>query len=118
MNLLLFLIKMIIVSGILLAYYWCFLRDKKFHHYNRFYLLSIPAIAICLPLVSIPIEFYLRNQNAAIRLLKVVTTSSWEQAVIIMPQSNYWSQLIELGKILAHWAIFMTVVLILLISLY
>src|SRR5450631_3499308 len=46
-----YLIKCIISSGILTAYYWCALRNKKFHYYNRFYLLSVLLISLIVPLL-------------------------------------------------------------------
>lgn len=45
--------KQIICSGVLFLYYqWC-LKDKTFHHYNRFYLLSAVVISLLLPLVKV-----------------------------------------------------------------
>ena len=114
MNLILFLSKMILISGMLTGYYWLFLRNKKFHQYNRFFLLSIPAISICLPLLNIPIPgFYLSNQDAGIKLLQVVTISHWEEAVVITPHQNYLYSLLSAQNI--AWAIFMIVALIMLI---
>jgi TonB-dependent SusC/RagA subfamily outer membrane receptor len=52
-SILLYLLKTIIVSGILLAYYWIALRDKKFHYYNRFYLLSSSVLSLVVPLLNL-----------------------------------------------------------------
>jgi TonB-dependent SusC/RagA subfamily outer membrane receptor len=49
---LLYLLKTILISGIFLAYYWIALRDKKFHYYNRFYLLSSSIISLVVPLLN------------------------------------------------------------------
>jgi hypothetical protein len=49
---LLYLLKSILISGIFLAYYWIALRDKKFHYYNRFYLLSASVISLIAPLLN------------------------------------------------------------------
>ena len=51
-SILLYLLKTILVSGILLAYYWIALRDKKFHYYNRFYLLSSSVLSLVVPLLN------------------------------------------------------------------
>ncbi len=51
-SILLYLLKTILVSGILLAYYWTALRDKKFHYYNRFYLLSSSVLSLVVPLLN------------------------------------------------------------------
>lgn len=49
---LLYLLRSILISGIFLAYYWVALRDKKFHYYNRFYLLSSSLISLMAPLLN------------------------------------------------------------------
>ncbi len=113
MSLILFLSKMIVISGMLFSYYWFFLRNKKFHQYNRFYLLSIPIIAVCLPLMNIPIPgFYSANPGAGIKLLKVVTTGNWEEAVVITAGHNYLYHLLSWQNI--AWLIFLSVACILL----
>ena len=47
-----YILKTILISGIFLAYYWIALRDKKFHYYNRFYLLSASVISLMAPLLN------------------------------------------------------------------
>ncbi len=50
------LLKLLASSGILYAYYWLFLRkNRKFHRYNRFYLLGAVLIAMVLPFLKIDI---------------------------------------------------------------
>ncbi len=55
MIILLYITKVFIASGILFGYYWLFLRNKKFHHYNRFYLLAALIIPIVISFISIPV---------------------------------------------------------------
>lgn len=52
---LLYIVKVIACSGILYTYYWCFLRNKLFHHYNRFYLLFAMVLSLLLPFLQIPV---------------------------------------------------------------
>jgi len=47
-----YFLKTILISGIFLAYYWIALRDKKFHYYNRFYLLTASIISLLIPLLN------------------------------------------------------------------
>ena len=47
-----YILKTILISGIFLAYYWIALRDKKFHYYNRFYLLSASVISLVAPFLN------------------------------------------------------------------
>ncbi|WP_370900419.1 M56 family metallopeptidase [Chryseobacterium gossypii] len=50
---LLYLGKVILCSGVMFLYYQLSLKDKTFHHYNRFYLLSAMLISLLLPLVRV-----------------------------------------------------------------
>jgi hypothetical protein len=45
-----YILKTILISGIFFAYYWIALRDKKFHYYNRFYLLTASIMSLVIPL--------------------------------------------------------------------
>jgi TonB-dependent SusC/RagA subfamily outer membrane receptor len=49
---LLYLLKSILVSSIFTSYYWLVLRNKKFHYYNRFYLLSASVMSLIVPLLN------------------------------------------------------------------
>jgi len=49
---LLYLLKTILVSSIFISYYWLVLRNKKFHYYNRFYLLSASVMSLIVPLLN------------------------------------------------------------------
>ncbi|WP_313216318.1 M56 family metallopeptidase [Soonwooa sp.] len=50
---LLYCLKMITCSAVMYAYYLLFLKDKTFHHYNRFYLLLTVVISVNLPLLKL-----------------------------------------------------------------
>jgi N-acetylmuramoyl-L-alanine amidase len=56
-TLLLYLLQVIIASGILYGYYHFMLKNKKFHQYNRFYLLGAAVISILIPFLRIPVYF-------------------------------------------------------------
>jgi TonB-dependent SusC/RagA subfamily outer membrane receptor len=51
-TILLYLLKTILVSSIFVTYYWFALRNKKFHYYNRFYLLTASVISLIIPLLN------------------------------------------------------------------
>ena len=55
--------KMILCSGVMFAYYSLFLKDKTFHHYNRFYLLLTVIISLVLPLVKVSFFTIETNRN-------------------------------------------------------
>lgn len=45
--------KVIVISGVMFLYYRLFLKDKTFHHYNRFYLLAVMLVSLLLPLLKV-----------------------------------------------------------------
>lgn len=53
-TLLSYIIKSMVASGLLYTYYQLALRNKKFHGYNRWYLLLTVLISLVIPLVHIP----------------------------------------------------------------
>ncbi len=65
--LLIYFLKMIVFSSLMFGYYFVFLKDKTFHHYNRFYLLSIVVVSIFLPLIKV--EYFTIEVNPDIYLL-------------------------------------------------
>lgn len=56
-GLLFYFLQVIICSGLLYGYYYIALRNKKFHLYNRYYLLSTMLISIIIPFLHIPVYF-------------------------------------------------------------
>jgi len=54
---------MILCSAVMFAYYLLFLKDKTFHHYNRFYLLFLVIISLVLPLVKVSYFTIETNKN-------------------------------------------------------
>lgn len=52
-----YLLQVVACSGVLYAYYHFFLRNKRFHQYNRYFLLATVMISIILPFVKIPVYF-------------------------------------------------------------
>lgn len=49
-----YLIRCVLVSGLLASYYVLVLRGRRMHGFNRFYLLSSVVAALVLPLIHIP----------------------------------------------------------------
>ena len=60
---LLYFAKMILCSAVMFAYYLLFLKDKTFHHYNRFYLLSSVVVSLVLPLIKVSYFTIETNKN-------------------------------------------------------
>lgn len=70
-TLLLYLGKVIVCSGVTFLYYRLSLKDKTFHHYNRFYLLSAMLISLLLPLIRIE-DFTVEVSSDIYRLIDKV----------------------------------------------
>jgi N-acetylmuramoyl-L-alanine amidase len=68
-----YLLQMIAISAILYGYYHFFLRNNKFHGYNRFYLLSSLVLSIFIPFLNIPIYFDSQDTTTS-PLLQALTT--------------------------------------------
>ncbi|MEO6133620.1 MAG: N-acetylmuramoyl-L-alanine amidase, partial [Ginsengibacter sp.] len=68
-----YLLKVLIVSGILCGYYFIALKDKIFHKWNRFYLLFTIALSLLLPFVSINLLQPATEQGTVIKVLQAVT---------------------------------------------
>lgn len=71
----LYLLKVVICSGVLYAYYLLALRNKIFHRWNRFYLLASIIISLALPVLQIQILRPATEQKATVvQLLETITT--------------------------------------------
>jgi N-acetylmuramoyl-L-alanine amidase len=83
MTFLLYLGKVMLCSGILLGYYWLFLRNRRFHHYNRFYLQATLLVSVVLPFLRIPLLDQSRNavNQAVYQTIEVLTVNYGEEEV-------------------------------------
>ena len=70
-NLLIYFLKLTVCSGVMFLYYQLSLKDKTFHHYNRFYLLGTMLVSIFLPLLKIE-DFTIEVSNRIYLLLEHV----------------------------------------------
>lgn len=70
-NLLIYFLKLTVCSGVMFLYYQLSLKDKTFHHYNRFYLLGTMLVSIFLPLLKIE-DFTIEVSNRIYLLLEQV----------------------------------------------
>lgn len=115
MSVLMYLLKVILCSGILFGYYYLFLRNKRFHHYNRFYLLAALALSMVLPLIRIQVlEEDGMLQQVAYRSVKVVTLQETAAPVGAQPAAST-PPLFTLANLL--WLVYGVGVLYLLVAL-
>ena len=82
-TLLLGMLQVILASGLLYAYYHFFLRNSRFHQYNRFYLLMAAVISIIIPFINIPVYFTstANDPDAVWQVLRMM--SGTEEGVVV-----------------------------------
>lgn len=102
-NLILFVIKVLIVSGLLYGYYYLFLRNKKFHQYNRFYILVTFLLSMVIPFLHIPVSFLKDTESTAYKTLMVIYGSG-EDEVILQNQHSFLGSLLNWQN--AGWFIY------------
>jgi N-acetylmuramoyl-L-alanine amidase len=68
-----YIAKVLLCSGILCGYYFLALRNKVFHRWNRFYLLSTVLLSLTLPFIKIPVLSPETGQGPVIQVLQAVT---------------------------------------------
>ena len=73
--------QMMFCSAIMYGYYHFFMRNERFHHYNRFYLLSTIVLSLLLPLIKIPVT--VRDDDMIYQSLH-----SWDNAVTVVVQKS------------------------------
>lgn len=69
---LLYLLKSVVCLAILMLYYHIALRNKRFHYYNRFYLLMAVVLSLVLPLLHLEWWQVNSNNKQVIRLANIV----------------------------------------------
>jgi len=86
---LLYLLKMLLCSGILYGYYRVALYNERFHQWNRFYLLGAMLLSVVVPLVEIPLQ----AENKPMVIAEVMKTMPWAgmEKVTIQNNSQPWS---------------------------
>ncbi|MGL6128587.1 M56 family metallopeptidase [Chryseobacterium artocarpi] len=76
--LLLYFGKVILCSGVMFLYYQLSLKDKTFHHYNRFYLLSAILVPLLLPLIKVE-DFTIEVSNDLYLILDKIQNFNTEK---------------------------------------
>ncbi|UKB81588.1 M56 family metallopeptidase [Chryseobacterium sp. MEBOG07] len=72
--------KTILCSGVTFLYYQLSLKDKTFHHYNRFYLLAAIVISLLLPLIRVD-DFTIEVNNDMYMLLDKIQNFKTEKNI-------------------------------------
>jgi N-acetylmuramoyl-L-alanine amidase len=78
---LIYLVKVMVCSGLLTGYYFLALRNRVFHQWNRFYLLGTVLLSLLVPLFQYPWLQGAHTPETAIQLLQVMQGNGIEEQV-------------------------------------
>ena len=90
-----YILKAILVSGILLGYYWIGLRNTRFHYYNRFYLVGTVLLSLVLPLLDLQWFSFSTPESAPVQ--QVVQFIYQSEGIISEQQGLTWDQILVLS---------------------
>lgn len=71
-----YFLQVVVCSGLMMGYYWLVLRNKRFHQYNRFYLLAVLGSAWLIPLIKIQWTKPVASESQALNLLNIVADNN------------------------------------------
>lgn len=115
-----YFLQVILCSGVMMGYYWLVLRNKRFHQYNRFYLLAITLLAWIVPLIKIKWGHpLLTSDPQLLRLLSVVADNNTEiEQTLVQPAFQFTWQLFAGLAYLAVAAVLFTGMMVAFVRLY
>ncbi len=91
MNIPVYMAKTILIAGILFCYYLFFLRNRRFHQYNRFYLLSVPVLSIVLPFLQASLLGIYKANPVVTGLLDGMAHTQWLPVFVVTAHSSWAS---------------------------
>jgi hypothetical protein len=90
-----YILKAILVSGILLGYYWIALRNTRFHYYNRFYLVGTVLLSLALPLLDL--QWFTLSTPESVPVQQVVQYIYQSEGLVQDKQGLTWDQVLLLS---------------------
>lgn len=89
-----YLIKVILISGLLFGYYALVLRNQRFHEWNRYYLISSAAVSLIIPFIRWSALFsHFSHQPAYVARLHTFTTGAAGSATTGALSQQQWLEL-------------------------
>lgn len=73
-----YFLQVVFCSAVMMGYYWLVLRDKKFHQYNRFYLISVLLMSWIIPLIKIQWTKPVTSDAQMINFLSIIADNNAE----------------------------------------
>lgn len=93
-QLMVYLLKVTCISALLFLYYFVALRNKKFHYYNRFYLLMAVVISIFLPFVQLEWFTFFSGSTQTIHLYNIIYGGGEEDVVVNGSAAINWQDIV------------------------
>jgi TonB-dependent SusC/RagA subfamily outer membrane receptor len=90
-----YLLKMGLCSAILLGYYWFALRNERFHHWNRFYLLCALLLSVAVPFLHVPLMAQ-EQPTAVVNMVSVLPWNNVPAAAVFQWSWSYVTNVIFL----------------------
>jgi TonB-dependent SusC/RagA subfamily outer membrane receptor len=106
-----YLLQVLVCSAVLMVYYLLVLRNKKFHQYNRFYLLGVAVVSWMVPLIKIVWE----QQHAGIQqidLLHVVAAGNTNVETLLASKQASFNWLSILSNIYVAVSLFLATAMV------
>ncbi len=106
-----YLLQVLVCSAVLMVYYLLVLRNKKFHQYNRFYLLGVALVSWMVPLIKIVWE----QQHAGIQqidLLHVVAAGNTNVEALLASKQASFNWLSILSNIYVAVSLFLATAMV------
>lgn len=85
-----YFLQVLLCSAIMMGYYWVVLRNKRFHQYNRFYLLAVAVLSWIVPLIKIQWSNAFAEGEQVIRFLSVVADNNTELEAVVKSKGFHW----------------------------
>src|SRR6185436_11651088 len=88
-----YFLQVVLCSGMMMGYYWLVLRNKRFHQYNRFYLLAIALLSWIVPLIKIrwnSNSTAISQEPQVMQFLSVVADSNSQIEQVIHTKGFEW----------------------------
>lgn len=98
-----YILKSILVSGILLGYYWGALRNTRFHHYNRFYLIATMFLSLVLP--AIDLNWFTLQEPEGLSAKQLLLFIDQPGSIALTEAAFTWEKLLFISILLVSFSL-------------
>ncbi len=98
-----YILKSILVSGILLGYYWVALRNTRFHHYNRFYLIATMFLSLVLP--AIDLNWFTLQEPEGLSAKQLLLFIDQPGSIALTEAAFTWEKLLFISILLVSFSL-------------